>query len=493
MIIDARTIESDATLHADVCIVGGGPAGISLAMALADAALDVIVLESGGVEPDPETQALSAGEREGAPYYDLDATVVRAFGGATAVWGGWLHPLEPLDLSHRPWVPHSGWPIKAEDLAPYWQGANRICEAGSCNYDVRLAEEALSTKAISAERYGLRTKLLQHSPPTRFGSKYRGAFKGPTTPNLTEYATVTKLETVAENAAVQRLEARTREGNRFFVRGRAYVLAAGGIENARLLLDSTDVSEHGLANDGDCVGRYFMEHPHVLGGKIIPRQTTSFGILYNSRIETARGVTTAILALSDDVQQKEELLNLTVEPVRIWRVDPSAEKEDPMPFVFYTRAEQAPNPDNRVVLSNERNALGCRRPKLVWRLSNGEIESIVRSHNLIGQAIHAAGLGSFQPEIDPVSTPYCPSRSMDAWYTRQIHGAAHHMGTTRMHQDPRRGVVDSNCRAHGVPNLYIAGSSVFPTSGFANPTLTLIALALRLADHLKTELGKTSS
>jgi choline dehydrogenase-like flavoprotein len=143
-------------------------------------------------------------------------------------------------------------------------------------------------------------------------------------------------------------------------------------------------------------------------------------------------------------------------------------------YVVKNVAEQAPNPDSRVVLSRERDALDCPRVALCWRTSPLDKRTAHRAREIFGEELWRAGAGRLQSSLEGEGKPW-PAR---------LRGARHHMGTTRMHSDPRRGVVDANCRVHGIANLYVAGSSVFPTSGAANPTLTIVALALRLAGHV---------
>ena len=151
------------------------------------------------------------------------------------------------------------------------------------------------------------------------------------------------------------------------------------------------------------------------------------------------------------------------------------------PIRFYTRLEQCPNPDSRVKLIGEQDALGLNRIALDWQLTDLDKRSLRRSQELIGAEFGRLGVGRFK---------------LDDWlladdnsWPEDLHGGHHHMGTCRMSDDPKRGVVDRDCRVHGFDNLYVAGSAVYPTTGYVNPTLTVVALALRLADHLKTKFG----
>jgi choline dehydrogenase-like flavoprotein len=154
---------------------------------------------------------------------------------------------------------------------------------------------------------------------------------------------------------------------------------------------------------------------------------------------------------------------------RLWATDPP-----PRRYFFKTAMEQAPNRESRVMLGEERDRLGCARVALCWSLTSLDRRTFDRGHEILHEELRRANVGSLETAFGPAD---------DAW-PPGLRGARHHMGTTRMHVDPRRGVVDPQCRVHGISNLYVAGSSVFPTGGAANPTLTIVALALRLAEHV---------
>lgn len=152
----------------------------------------------------------------------------------------------------------------------------------------------------------------------------------------------------------------------------------------------------------------------------------------------------------------------------------------PKMLLIRSSCEQAPHPDSRVTLDGERDALGMPRVVLDWRLSPIDRHTIAFAFRRSVDGLTQAGLG--QVTLEPwIETPDLDSGEFEGGY--------HHMGTTRMSDTPTSGVVDRHCRVHGVHNLYIAGPSVFPTSGCANPMLTIVALALRLAGHLSDGLG----
>jgi choline dehydrogenase-like flavoprotein len=309
-------------------------------------------------------------------------------------------------------------------------------------------------------------------------------------PNVVTYlgANAVDLETPAPPERVSAVKVVCLAGTSFRVAARAFVLATGGIENARLLLLADRVESAGLGNGHDLVGRYFMEHLYMDAAAEIraPRGAISdfytFGHLVDGR--RVRG----ILGLTPDARRRERLTNycgVIVEPkaslltrLRNTIAEVRA-RAAPRTYQLKNVMEQAPNSDSRVTLGLDRDRLGCRRPVLRWRLSSVDKSTAHRAHAILGEELSRSGLGTMTSSMGSEADPLPAS----------VRGARHHIGTTRMHADPRRGVVDADCRVHGIANLYVAGSSVFPTSGAANPTLTIVALALRLARHLQNRLA----
>jgi choline dehydrogenase-like flavoprotein len=308
------------------------------------------------------------------------------------------------------------------------------------------------------------------------------------------------------------------------VRARLVVLAAGGIENPRLLLLSRGVHRAGLGNDRDLVGRFFAERLSARTGFIVPAgpDLTGSAGFYDAR-EVAPGVRLqGALRLRDAAQRERQLLNcafflasrsqsMTAEAVRSAATLAKARRRRPLPpgmlghfrniatglgdlgafardhlrrpdelrrvLVLRAQAEQAPNPDSRVTLGTRRDRFGQPVAQLDWRPAPSDRASIRASQEVLDAALRQAGLGHVELMLGDEDPPAL------------LEGNFHHLGATRMHTDPSLGVVDADCRVHGVRNLYVAGSSVFPTYGCSNPTLTVVALALRLADHLKKQLA----
>jgi len=547
MIIDARTVSENETIKTDVCVVGAGTAGITLAKEFIDEKFRVCILESGGLKPDRDTQALYQGENIGHPYYSLDSARARYFGGTTNRWhipigddcsGVRMHPLDAIDFENRNWVPFSGWPFDKSHLDPYYDRAQENCKITPVTYDVTDWENPKKTSSLPINQDKVKTVIFKFASRHPFLDDY--AAEVAQAENITTYlySNVIEIETNEPARSVTRLRVVCLAGNKFWVKAKQIILAAGAIEIPRLLLSSNRTQRAGLGNQHDLVGRFFMEHLHFSSGFFVPFDSRIFQFTYlYDRIHKVNGVPIiGKLSLSEKVLRHEKLLNYVVElsprivlktslnqflyprieskSVHSYKVLRSAIEQKKLPddlgrdlrniitgfddftvtvyrnikkrvlraldkrrirlFRLDNMTEQVPNPESRVILGFDRDSLGQRRVRLDWRLSDFDLESFIKSQDIIAQEMRYAGLGRLYV------------RPIDEIPPDQITGGWHHMGTTRMHTDPKYGVVDQNCRVHGISNLFIAGPSVFPTSGYANPSLTIIALAVRLADHIKS-------
>lgn len=538
MFIDARTLPEDTLVQCDICIIGAGAAGITLAREFIDQPLQVCLLESGGLDFDEVTQALYQGKNVGTPYYSLNESRARYLGGSTNFWGGWSRPLDEIDFADRPWMPYSGWAFSKAQLDPYYDRAQNACGLGPYQYDFAHWEEALKHRQIlplSAPGDSLVTQVWQTIPPAylRFGAAYRTQIEQAR--NITTYlhANVLEIETNDTAQAVTKLRVASSEG-KFAVAAKVFILAVGGIENPRLLLNSNKVQNTGLGNQHDLVGRFFMEHPILNSGKVLFPPSTN--VYSRKDIPVDGALLSTGLGLSSRVQEREQLLNFTIRfnpflheglealkrlSMRLQqtktpdalqtilkdhrKIPQTSVMEDVGKVIVnldrvvakaYTKlvskksgakkdanlcstrliSEQAPNPDSRITLTPERDRLGLNQVKLDWRLSEIDKYTIEKSQQIIASELNCSG-----------QTQHELTDNNIAW--QSLRGSYHHMGTTRMSTNPRLGVVDEHCQVHGIHNLYIAGSSVFPTSGLSNPTLTIIALSIRLGDRLKTRFG----
>jgi choline dehydrogenase-like flavoprotein len=498
VIQDARSLADGSELECDVCVVGAGAAGITLAREFAGGDVRVCLLESGGFEPDEAVQDLYRGVARGTilgpgSHY-LAGGRLRYFGGTTNHWQGWCRPFEPIDFTARPWIAASGWPFDRSHLDPWYGRARAVIGLAAFDDDAVAAAAGPPPLLPGGSRVPTRFYYLQ---PTRFGVAHRARLAAAPNLRVLLHASAVGVRVGAGDDRVRRIDAATLAGTRFAVLARWFVLACGGIENARLLLLSDDARERGLGNERDLVGRYFCDHPHLEAGHALLFRGEESLRLYDYAFDPRLGQTRiGVLGLAPEAQREHELLNCSVE-LRAADAVSRPELADPLGAVaplldrpgqdpparstttlatLTVRTETTPNPESRVTLTGERDALGQRRPKLAWRILPGDRRRLRRALAVVGSELGRQGVGRVHL-VEPGEAPW-----------RGAYGGHHHIGTTRMHPDPHRGVVDADCRVHSTANLFVAGSSVFPTSGFANPTLTLVALAIRLADHLKARL-----
>ena len=493
MFLDARGVATGSELECEVCIVGGGAAGIVIARELTGSGARVVLLESGGFRTDAPTQQLYEGDVVGHSYAPLAQARVRAFGGSTGHWQGWCRPLEDADFAARPWVPHSGWPLGARDLEPYYRRAHLLCELGPYDYRPEFWSRLTGAAPLPLDKSRVESVVYQLSPPTQFGVVYRDDIRMAANVHALLHANAVRIVR-RDGRAIDRVDVATLTGRRFAVRAKHFVVATGGIENARLLLTSN------VGNDNDLVGRYFAEHPHASAALLaLPKRLPAKS--FYSFLDTRRGRVRGAWATSRSLERERGILRLAATLDRV-ADDPfvprSAENDRASAlgedvgevartldrsgahelFALFVRMEQAPNPESRVLLGDATDALGMPKVRLDWRLTDLDRRSLREALAAFAAAVGAARLGRLYAR---------PSVESDFW--PNVFGGMHHIGTTRMHADPRLGVVDPDCRVHGLGNLYVAGSSVFPTGGYANPTLTIVALSLRLADHLRRRLA----
>jgi choline dehydrogenase-like flavoprotein len=548
MLLDARDTPPEGELNADICIVGGGVAGIALAREFIGSNLQITILESGGLQFDPETDMLSQGSSHQYASFSPYQQRRRQLGGSAHCWGinlgddvsgVRLTPLDEIDFAARDCLPYSGWPISRADLEPFYQRAHQICKLGSLNYQGAAWEDCKHHQLPLGNR--VQTSVFQFAERELFTRTYRNQVIQ--SPNICVclYSNVLELEANETSQRVTRAKVSTLQGKQFWVKAKIFVLSMGGIENARLLLLSNNVQKTGLANQHDVVGRFYMDHLMVSGGQLTPANPNLFerATFYDIHLVNQTYIT-GKLALSANVLNQEQILNSAtyliprhrtyhlrkraIDSYRFlsrtfsnqqvppdlarhcsnllrgsyhlayaahrrfivrrpffhsdfcaagWSEVPDKHQEFDL-FQVEHLVELSPNPENRVVLTDERDCLGCRKVRVDYRLQDIDIYSIQRTQAILQAEFARSGLGKF--EIEPGKLPY---------FLNSQTGASHHMGTTRMHHDPRQGVVNAHCQVHGIANLFIAGSSVFTTGSYANPTLTIIALALRLADTLK--------
>lgn len=523
MLMDARGLPDQTQLECDVCIVGAGAAGISLAMQFAGAKFRVLLVEGGGLKFEHRSTFLHRGQNSGRPYQPLEVTHRRQFGGTTASWFGRCRPLDPVDFERRAWLPHSGWPFSRSELDPFIPRAYALCQVPPPIY---LEDgEALPGS-------GLQGKLFYFSPPTHFGNAYLAALEGAGNIRSLIHANAVEVVLDPDGRRVSQLRLATLNGKHHAVSARILVLAASGLENPRLLLASRSVHAAGVGNQNDLVGRYFMEHVFCFSAAITsmpPGFPAEFLQLDYDTFQRKLKPTPAI-GLPEPGMESQQLLNACAFFVRraAYKLDdayfsrrlqgflnltetvrhrlPHSRKtiqhiqqaivnsgpilhllaraaqgklQSAHGYALHIQSETVPNPESRVKLSTVKDRLGLNQLEMQWRLSAQDLDSYKRFEHELHHRMVRCGfqLRKFKQDLDS-----------DGWPIYMTPGG-HLMGTTRMSDDPHQGVVDRDCRVHGVSNLYVAGSSVFPTSGMANPTLTLVALAVRLANHIKQVLA----
>jgi len=500
MLLDANALQPGARIATDVCVVGAGAAGITLARTLAGHGIDVALLESGGMDFEPATQKLAdVVNRE--PQYPFDGLRLRYFGGSTNHWGGWCRPFDATDFLTRSWVSNSGWPITRADLDPYYPEALSILDIPPRLHGASLEQLADDIEhkpsVFGADHRDFQSLVWLQSAPTRMRAKYRDEIRANPRIHCFLHANAMELIADANGSHVLGLKVRTLAGRESTCSAKIYVLCAGGIENARLLLLSDTVVAGGIGNQHDLVGRYLMEHTStsspcwlVLAPPTGSERFQEEDVCERSRSSRLPGVKADMFgfAARPAFQRTHELLACSINaaggPVTDREAMPEAIRDllgassspaaaipGPRAYRIFVLAEHVPNPNSRVSLGTERDALGQRKTVVDLQFQEQDRRSLRDSLQFFAQALGASGRGRVQINNGEPLT--------------YAGGGGHDMGTTRMADDPRHGVTDRHGKVHGVDNLFLAGSSLFSTSGFANPTLTLVALTLRVADRLK--------
>lgn len=555
MIADASTADSSGTIDCEVCVIGAGPAGIVAALELGARRRDVVLLESGKFGTDPRVQQLATAEivdpRRHAP---LALAVQRRLGGTSNIWGGRCVPLDPVDFARRPHVPGPGWPIPHGELARWLPGACDYLFAGTALFCLPAGLARNSESIVPGFRDGdvLASTLERWCLPTDLGREYRTKLRDSTQIRAHLGVTCRELVPALHGDGIRHALARNLDGGELKVRARHFVIATGGVEAVRLLLNSGPQRAGGLGNHSGLLGAGYMGH---ISGKIAdirfstdPDRTISGFERDREGVYCRRRFTVAA-----ELQLREALLNcafwldnphpadathrngilsaaylamstpllasvlappairgaLVDHPARSSRGRHLANVLTDLPatagflpgfllrryagrrrlpgFFLHSRAnryalhyhgEHAPNAASRISLSEHCDALGMRRARIDLRFGAQDYGSVRRSHEILDRQLRRQRVGELEYRTTEI----------EASIAAQARDGFHQMGGTRMAVRPEEGVCDAHCSVHGIANLHVASSSVFPTSGQANPTLSIVALALRLADRLDREL-----
>lgn len=547
MFIDARNIPAGTQLDCDVVVVGAGAGGMAAAHEFLNSNLNTIILEAGGLRREADTQDLYKGEvLDTAHHGPLDKYRQRRYGGTTTVWGGRCGPNDGIDFEARPYVPHSGWPVTRKEMDQYYKRAHGPLEAGDYTYNVADGLPKPNAQLIPGLQSDevLQDQFWRFSLPANFAKLHLEEFKQAQHVHVHLHANCLHVQLNKEGNHVIGLRVASLQRNEFTVRAKHYVLAAGGLEVTRLLLASRDVSPNGIGNDRDLLGRFYVSH--VAGDLCMATFTPRGGPIIWDYERAHDGVyCRRNLRISEAVQCREQLLNFRcilshppmadpahrhpilsagylVKHFLIDKIPPEYDTALAGYMTPYRRAgehaknvllgapqlvgfswtwltkrilarrklpsisicnknnvydlhfdaEQSPNPDSRVMLGDQKDALGVPRLRVDWRTTPQDVESVVKCFRILKRAFEQSGVAKLHATEEEIAK-------------LKAGVGSHHFGTTRMASDPSRGVVDSNCCVFGTDNLFIATSSAFPTSSFANPTLSIVAFAIRVADHVK--------
>ena len=520
LLINLDDAPEHVEFHGDICIVGAGAAGITLAMELRSTGKKIILIDGGGLGYSEDSQSLYRMQRS-VWYPDPTMSRVRFFGGSTNHWEGSCRTFDPIDFERRSWVPDSGWPISYRDLELYYDRAFPYMELGPRYVDESPFASQIGAYNRKLAAAGLTVRLTYSSPPTAFGTMYLDPLRHARNVTIVTRGNLKSIDEAADRQSVRSVTLINYRRRTTVVKAKYYVIALGGIENPRALLMSDAVSPGGIGNEHDVVGRYFMDHPVIDACVFYPTQdfirawdkgTKKRDLVLQASQDTLRrhGLTNARMPLqrspraetSDGIESAHQLEKAIAKHkglhhilhhlgsilgdsdvlVEQWLHKKGYSTGDKYSseyggYASQMMMEQRPNRDNRIVLTADRDSLGLRKGKILWQLPQSEKNDFKRLVDEVARGLGAQGIAVTHTSIDYDDTDRCFEELMNFGH--------HHMGTTRASADPRKGVVDGDQRIHGRKNIYIAGSSVFPTGSHVTPTTTIVAMTIRLADHLR--------
>lgn len=549
---DIDSLENDTLIESDICIIGAGPAGLTLAHEFIGTNFNVSLLESGGLSKNLRTQKLSEGTLSGDLSEPIDQTHIRQVGGTANHWiikmadkryGYRYAPFDEIDFKKREGLPYSGWPIQKTDLDAYYAKALTKCEIGPYQFNAESWNNS-NTDALRIDTNKIISDVFMFGPTKKFTQDFPTDISKASNINLFINATVVELLTSKCGSFIEIAVVKTFTGKIIRFKANQFILATNALQTPRLLLNSRKTHLLGIGNQHDNVGRYYMDHSLVPSGNFYlhdPKTINNFGF-YDMRLLRGTSVL-GKLKLSKEVMQKQQLRNFaaTLFPMPAFKevealfgakylLEAVVNRKAPLEFkenisaiykaklyllrILYEKlrydtpimpgfgrggwsklannekkykriellafAEQSPNPNNRITLINEGDELGCKKINLHFKWGEDDITSIKKTQKIFADSLNQTGLGRFELPDDFTVHP------------NRLLGLHHMMGTCRMSESPKDGVVDKNCKVFGMQNLYIAGSAVFTTGGYANPTLTNLALSLRVADIIKQEFAEAA-
>jgi choline dehydrogenase-like flavoprotein len=501
-----------ATLIADICIVGAGAAGITLAVEFARKGKTVLLLEGGGAVREDSSQALYDSEIAGLPHRGIHTGRIRVKGGTTVRWGGQILELDALDFTPRPTVPESGWPFPKTELTSFYERALHL--EGLAKVERSDAAVWRDLNLPFTQFADLEAYLSRWCPEPNFARLHNKTLTTHTSIHLWLHSSVVEL--ITEGETTTGLRCRTLTGEETIFRAHKYIFALGGIESSRFFLQPRP---GGLPwNRSSLLGQHFQDHidcnaaavhPHDLasfhdtfdpiithGFKFLPKlrlpphlqarhdtlsigSTMSFEDTGKVRMQAKHTIRDLMRGRFRDVTRDNLTHTAKHVPMlfhQVWRYKVQRRAYAPPEVRIFLRihCEQEPTSRSSITLTDQRDPLGLFRVRFDWQISERELETI-RQFVLIAQR-SLASIARIIPDEDLMSgSPNFLARCDDS---------NHHMGGMRMSPTDATGVVDPNLRLYGLTNTYICSSAVFPCSGFSNPTHTVLALAIRLCDHL---------
>jgi choline dehydrogenase-like flavoprotein len=519
MIVDAAAPRALDLPRDPVVVVGSGAAGIPLALWLADHGHQVVLLESGGDVRDRHAISAAAdlnhGEVQGQRYAGLDDGRGRVLGGATQLWVGQCMRLFDLNLRRRPWLACSGWPLELADLDAAYAAAEGFLDVSGRGYDEARWADWPTLPPVGWNPDHLVHSFTEFSRRMHLGTAHRERMARHSNLWVVLHATASRVRVDAgRTTGVDVLSA---GGRTLGIAARTVVLAAGTIENTRLL-QLSDPSGVGLGDGREHTGRYLQDHPIVHTAEVLPADWAYVQDRYVGLRRAGRRLWPKV-RLAPKAQERHELLDAAAvfehshhcsgldsarrltaalrhrtapEPADVARATAAAPElaralyrrqvrrlhstgRRPRQVRLEVWVEQAPKPSRRVTLADSRDALGLRRPLVAWSCDAEELETTRQLTRWVAEDLARLGIARVRE---------LPAMTDDDAWRATVRDGFHPAGTTRMSADHRGGVVDPDLQVHGVGGLYVVGGSVFPTSGYANPTLTIVALALRLAQHI---------
>ncbi|MFN9245395.1 MAG: GMC oxidoreductase [Cyanobacteriota bacterium] len=513
-------------LGADLCLVGAGVMGLALTShLLSHSQLRILLVEQGGLI---DTEALSAVPEElnsgDVPSGILNSRAM-GFGGSSRRWGGQALPFLPLDFSERAFLPDRGsWPISHAELQPYYQMAAEFLALSPLPFAADLWRDA-SLRQWFGPSQQLEINFSKYSPIAYLASHLKGRIaRSPRVTCLLD-AKVVDLQLSPDGRVAEAVRVRSLSGKEALLKAPPIVRGGGGLEKPRLVLASKQAGRLGLGNGHDLVGRYYQDHVGFYGARLEPLNWRLFQHLFASFVAGKQKYLPK-LQLSQSEQIAHSLLNVTgniafeaspqsplqaarrlvrrlrgqrgegsgLADLRLLLRSPSSlapivasyvKGRTNLPrdarFFLMGNAESEPLRDSRILLSDQTDAYGAARPVVQWLLGDQTLAALRAYFQAVKVSLEGAGIARVH------LSPYLSDGPLN--WKDKAYSLYHHMGATRMAASPREGVVDGNCRVHGVDNLYVAGTSVLPTGSASNPTFTSLALTFRLAQHLASQSG----